>query len=274
MNNNRKIGWMAASLVAICLCAGLGALFVGKIFAMTQPVVDASEQFLSLVGQGKTAEAFACSADGFRAQQDEPSFTRAVKQLELNNYSSVSWHSRQIDNREGTAEGTVTTKNGFLKSITIRLIQENGTWAVAGVRYGGIDLVTISSKMRVPRMPEREHMVAEALLSFNQAVQDKDFTSFYNTLSEIWKKEITPKKLQRVFQEFIDQEINIAPIMNLKPRMTPRAELNDKGMLVLEGHYATRPSQVRFELEYSNETSGWKLSGITVRVGKPDDTDE
>ena len=56
-----KKGWfIVGSIVGILgigLCAVLGALFVGWIFALTRPVVDASEQFLALLGQGKIAEA-------------------------------------------------------------------------------------------------------------------------------------------------------------------------------------------------------------------------
>src|SRR5262245_31699970 len=244
MKTNRSMGWIAASVLGIGLCTAAGVLFVGKIFAMTQPVVDASEQFLALLGKGQFAEAFASTAESFRAQQDEAAFTKAVKQLDLFNYSSVSWHSRQIDNQEGTAEGTVINNTGTVKPITVRLIHEGSKWAVVGVRYGGIDLVSISSKMRVPHMAEREQMVTEALLNFNQAMQQKDFTAVHATLSETWKKEITPKQLQRAFQEFIDQEINIGPIKDLKPRLMPRPLINDKDMLVVTGSYATQPSQV------------------------------
>jgi hypothetical protein len=44
--------------------------------------------------------------------------------------------------------------------------------------------------------------------------------------------------------------------------------VTDKGVLVVAGHYPTRPSPVRFELEYAHERAGWKLMGIAVRLGK------
>ena len=165
-------------------------------------------------------------------------------------------------------EGTLSTKNGVTRPVAIRLVREGGKWTVVGVRYGRVDLVTINSQRRVPPDAELERMVAEALLSFNRAVQARDFTAFYGTLSDVWKKETTPQQLQRVFQEFADKNIDIGPIKDLKPRLVPSAELNDKGVLVVAGHYPTQPSQVRFELEYANERFGWKLMGITVRVGK------
>jgi hypothetical protein len=128
-----------ASVVMVVL-AGLMALFVGGIFALTRPVVDASEQFLALIGEGRTMEAYALTAEGFRARQDEASFATAVAELGLTNYASAAWHSRQIDNEDAFAEGTALTKAGEAKPVTVRLVREAGRWAVVGVRYGGLDL--------------------------------------------------------------------------------------------------------------------------------------
>ena len=140
-----KKGWLigcGVAILVIALCAGLGTMFVAGIFGLTQPVVDASNEFLALLGQGKIGEAYASTADGFRAQQDESSFTAAVKQLGLTEYASASWQSREINNNEGSVEGTVTTKGGGTKPIAIRLVKENGKWKVVSVRYGGVDLAT------------------------------------------------------------------------------------------------------------------------------------
>jgi hypothetical protein len=134
MNKRWLIGCGIAGILGIGLCASLVVLFVGSIFALTRPVVDASEQFLALLGQGKIAEAYAAVGDGFRAQQDEASFHGVVSQLGLTEYASVSWHNRQIENREASAEGTVTTKSGATKPVAIRLMQQGSKWTVIGVR--------------------------------------------------------------------------------------------------------------------------------------------
>ena len=156
MKKRLLIGCGIAGLLGIGLCAGLAAFLVGWAFAVSQPVADASEQFLALVGQGKVAEAYASASDGVRAEQDEASFTQAVKQLGLSDYSSVSWDSRQVENREGTAEGTVTTRSGGTYRVCVRLVYEGGRWAVAGVRYGGVELVAIQVPPPVPPEAEAE----------------------------------------------------------------------------------------------------------------------
>ena len=128
--------------VAAFLLASVVALLVGSVFALTRPVVDASEQFLALVGEGRIGEAYASTADGFKARQDEASFTAAVARLGLADYATVAWHSRQIENGDGSADGTVTTKTGETRPVAVRLVHRDGRWAVIGVRYGGMDLTS------------------------------------------------------------------------------------------------------------------------------------
>jgi len=259
-----RMRWIVVGgISAMGLLACLGVVLVAGIFALTRPVVDASEQFLGLLGQGKTAEAYALTAEGFRAQQDEASFAGAVKQVGLTEYVSASWHSRQIDNNEGSTEGTVTTKSGTTKPVSLHLVKERGKWAVVSVRYGGLELASPT----LPSKAEVERMVAESLLGFNDAVRSKNFVPFYGKLSELWKKQTTPERLQKTFQEFVDKGIDIGPIKNLTPHVSPSPALNDRGVLQVAGRYPTQPSQVRFELEYAQERGHWKLFGISVEVG-------
>ena len=272
MRNNRLIGCGLICVLGLGLCIGLGVLLVNRIFAFTQPVVDASQQFLDLLGQGKITEAYASSADGFRTQQSETSFADAVKQLGLTDFSTVTWQNRQIVNQEGMAEGNVTTRKGETKPIAIRLVQEKGKWAVVGLRYGGVDMATFKTSTTVPAQADLERMVADALLSFNQAIKARDFAAFYDKLSDLWKNETTAEGLQKVFQDFIDKDIDISGIKSVKPKIT-MAGMSNESFLSIAGYYPTKPSQVRFELKHVNENGSWKLTGISVSVGKEVDSE-
>src|SRR5262249_30549675 len=237
-----RMRWLVVTgILVVCLFGGLGVVVAG-IFALTRPVVNASEQFLSLLGQGKTAEAYALTAEGFRAQQDQEAFADAVKQIGLTEYVSASWHSREINNNEASAEGTVTTKSGTMKPVSLRLVREGGKWAVVSVRYGGVELVAIKTPPFLPSKAEVEQMVSESLLGFNQVVRSKNFAAFYGKLSELWKKQTTPERLQKTFQEFVDKDIDIGPIKSLSPHVSPSPALNDRGFLQVAGHYPTQPA--------------------------------
>jgi hypothetical protein len=143
MKKGWVIGCSVAGVLGAALCGGVAFLIyslVNGIIVMTQPLVDASNGFLDLVGQGKTAEAYASTSSGFRAQQDLATFTADVQNLGITDYASASWSSRNINNNNGTLEGTVKSKKGTTTPATIQLVFEEGTWKVAAVRFGGVDL--------------------------------------------------------------------------------------------------------------------------------------
>jgi hypothetical protein len=257
-----------AVILGLGLFASLIVLGVAAIFALTRPVVDASEQFLARLGQGRVAEAYASLADGLRAQQDEATFSGAVKQLGLVDYSSVAWHNREISNQEAIAEGTVTTKNGRTKSVSIQLIREGQEWRVVGVRFGGVELVRFEDAPRVPPKAELERIATGTLLEFNHAVQARDFTDFYGVLSDVWKEQTTPQQLQMTFREFLDKNVDIGTIQEVKPQLARPAAVSDQGILAIAGEYPSQPRPVQFELEYTRERGAWRLMGISVNVGR------
>jgi hypothetical protein len=118
---------------------------------------------------------------------------------------------------------------------------------------------------KVPPEKELQALAQESLLAFDRAVQAKDFTEFHKYISALWRKEITPAKLQGIFQPFIDQEVTISGIADLEPIFTQSPAIEDK-LLVLRGRYPTRPAKVEFQLKYVNEQKAWKLAGIRVNL--------
>jgi hypothetical protein len=118
----------------------------------------------------------------------------------------------------------------------------------------------------VPPDAELKTMTLNSLLSFNDGVQDKDFSNFYKEISALWQEQTTPDKLKQLFNDFIEKEINIAPIKKLQPTFNKDAKINSDNMLVIAGYYPTTPKRVVFELKYLEEKGDWKLAGINVKT--------
>ena len=118
----------------------------------------------------------------------------------------------------------------------------------------------------VPPQSELKSMTLESLLLFNDGVQDKDFSDFYKEISKLWQEQTTADKLKQLFSDFIDKEVNIAPIKKLEPVFNKDAKINSDGMLVIAGYYPTTPKRVVFELKYLEEKGDWKLAGINVQT--------
>src|SRR5262249_13091913 len=106
-----KVKWVLLGLGAFAvLSAAGGTVSVLLALSLTKGVAEGGTNFLALLGEGQTQQAYLSTAKALRAQQDEASFTKAVRGLGLTEYASVSWHQRRIDNDQGRLEGAVTTK--------------------------------------------------------------------------------------------------------------------------------------------------------------------
>lgn len=112
-------------------------------------------------------------------------------------------------------------------------------------------------------------LAKDTLIIFNQAVQAKDFKNFYNFIAQYWQKQTTASELQKNFQAFIDEDIDISPIADKAPVWDLPASVQKDTYLTLTGHYELKP-QVNFELKYQKEKGEWKLIGIDVRVFAPE----
>lgn len=116
-----------------------------------------------------------------------------------------------------------------------------------------------------PSEDEVKRLVTESLMQFNEAVQAKDFTAFYNSIAPFWQKQTTAEKLQETFQGFIDKNVNIGWIENVTPAFDSAPSVTGD-VLTAAGKFDGSESTVTFKLDYKNEGGAWRLVGINVSV--------
>ena len=120
---------------------------------------------------------------------------------------------------------------------------------------------------QVPEKSETKQMTEETMTSFGEALKQKDFSEFYNQISDIWKKQTTPEKLMESFKSMAGPNFDILGIVQeLKPTFDPSPEINSDDVLVIKGYYPTKPNHVVFQLKYLQEEDEWKLVGINVKT--------
>ena len=129
-------------------------------------------------------------------------------------------------------------------------------------------LVPLAAAAQKKAPPEKElkAMTLQSLTAFNKAVQDQDFTSFHGYISALWRKEITPDKLATIFRPFVEQKIDLAPLIGIDPVFSQPAKVDSDGILTVQGTYPSTPNKVDFRLKYLYEQNAWKLAGIKVDV--------
>ena len=116
-------------LIGAVVGAAIGGL-IGLVLSLTGGAAEAGNEFLALLGAGKTQEAYMAGDAALRSSQSEQEFTKTVKELSLTEYASASWSSRSEVNNVATLEGTAQTRNGGHIPLTMKLIKQANGWKV------------------------------------------------------------------------------------------------------------------------------------------------
>ncbi|MBL4847709.1 MAG: hypothetical protein JKY65_19500 [Planctomycetes bacterium] len=263
------IGCLLAAFVGF---GSIGAC-VWTAVVMTAPVAEASELFLTQIGQGKVSEAYAASASTLRASTSEEEFAASVKELGLADYKSVSWSSRNIRNQEGSVRGTVKTKAGGEIRLGITLRYEMGVWRVA--TFGAPEDMPETSGSpaapgAIPAEAELRELSKASLLAFSEANRTKSYVDFHaSELSVPFKEKFSPDKLADTFKGFLEGDHLLVKMADVEPVFDAPAVLAKNGVLVLRGHCPTKPVGITFRLKYLFEDPAWKLLAIKVKFAPP-----
>jgi hypothetical protein len=124
-------------------------------------------------------------------------------------------------------------------------------------------LVSVFGAGTVPPDAELKSMALSSLLAFNDGVQKKDFSDFYEQVAKLWQDQTTPEKLKEAFGEFIEKDLDISSVKKVQPVLEP-SKINSDDVLLVTGYYPTEPHRVHFRLKYLEEEGKWKLVGINV----------
>jgi hypothetical protein len=152
------------------------------------------------------------------------------------------------------------------------------------------DFVEAIDRQPAPDEAAVKALVVDSLLRFNAAVQEKSFVEFFEKCSLAWQdqlvtgevlpgtprtmkkaltdvqKEIGASKLQRAFQPFIDQQIDLSAVKAVEPKFDAPARVTTDGLLVVSGEFPTKPYRVIFSLKFMYELPKWKVFGLDVTM--------
>jgi len=247
--------------------------------------VQSAQGFFQLLFDGKAKAAYDGAAFGFQTMQTQSSFEANAREMGLTGGKEVEFDKLEVNGRTAKLPAKVTTSRGDKLTLVVTLEDERGTWRVysiktpksveTGLSENRFSMVGkgagFNDATRQP-MPDQKivlRMVKDNLLEFNRAIRARSFTDFYNSVSASWQSQLTEKQLQRAFQSFIDQDVNIGSIADLEPVLSSPPQIGSDGVLVVTGYYPTSPYVVNFSLKFLYELPDWKLFGLDVDLRKP-----
>jgi len=252
-------------------------LLVGACEKSTDPSA-ALRTFFEQIAAGKTQQAYESTSFGFQAGQNQKAFDAVVRDLGFMDYQSLQFETPRIEGSSATIRLEISTRAGKRLPFIVTMTNETGSWRVftiqspraagAGVAENPFSAPGKPGDFRarpltdLPKEKEVRRLVRESLLAFDQAVADRSFEAFYDTLSFKWQDQVSAEQLERMFKPFVDQQFRISGVADTEAVFDHPPFLDDEGLLVATGYYPTKPYPTTFFLKFTYELPKWKLSDI------------
>lgn len=129
---------------------------------------------------------------------------------------------------------------------------------------------------RIPSDYELEMLVKSTLASLNDANLTGNYAVFHARSSRQVREQLTPQTFFDAFKTFRDQQIDIAPILILRPTFREKPAIGEENRLVLRGHFdtsaqrqrfsAARYDRVAFDMDFIQSEGTWKMIKVNVDV--------
>ncbi|HKU98222.1 MAG TPA: hypothetical protein VJR58_23230 [Vineibacter sp.] len=114
-----------------------------------------------------------------------------------------------------------------------------------------------------------EALIKATLLTFNDANVTGNYTVFHAKLAKPFRDQFSPERLKKSFESFTEQGIDFDIVAALKPVLAEEPRIDERGALLIRGHFDTSPNRVTFSLDFIQSDGDWKLVNIHVKVKPP-----
>jgi hypothetical protein len=162
-------------------------------------------------------------------------------------------HLRTADHYQSLPKGDATMRRRAIRT----------TLALAGMLL----FCGAAFAQSAPDAAQQKVLVKTTLLSFNDANVTGLYDVFLAKCAKPFRDQFTPDKLSAAFKEFRDQHIDIGGfIINLDPIYPGPAKVDDKGVLMVDGYFDTKPKNLVFALQFIRSEGEWKAISMNVKT--------
>jgi len=247
------------------------ALIIGIVFWATSGVTEAGDRFITALSSGDNDAAYELTSKAFKQSARPEQLAIFAKDYGLDRIGSTSWSSRSFENNSGELIGTATLDDGTEINLNIDLIYENDEWKVLhvsskGAESGLSNAEADASTLAAPDFSQSQALVKRSMSDFAISVSARDMNHFRVSTSKIWQDQFDLQRFNDSYASIIEAGVDLAQLEPLTPLLAEAGELNDDSVLVLAGHYDSKPSKVHFEHKYVAEDGAWKLVGFNIEL--------
>ena len=144
--------------------------------------------------------------------------------------------------------------------------QEGENWVMT---VDGVQLIRAKSSQtgsNIPGKAEQISLTKKSMHDFAVSVNNKSMEHFRNSICKLWQNQFSTEKLNETYGAFFNLGVDLTVLDPLEPIFEGDALIDKDGLLIIKGHYPTKPSQVTFEHKYLYENAAWKLAGFSINI--------
>jgi hypothetical protein len=243
------------------------AVLVTVLMYVTSAIVITANDFFNALKEKNYEKAYSYLSEDFKANTSKDQLVEFLHKSALLNFKEISWNHSSISNENGELDGVIVTETGEVAPIEISFIKENNEWKIYSIFKPQAGLVQKNSSRMMPSVDELIKLANESMLKFSNSVNAKDFKEFHSYVSNLFQRNYDVKKFNKVFKYFIDNNINMVPLIKENnPIFNVEPYIDQNGRLVLDGYYAGLSSKINFEIEYIYEDISWKIISIRINI--------
>ena len=124
---------------------------------------------------------------------------------------------------------------------------------------------TLVSLQDLPGESEAVELVKNWTSLFCQGVAKDDLSDFYSQTADKFQSKFTLEQFTSVFQKFLDQDVDLAWVAEIKPEFKRPPMMDNEGNISLDGFFPAAPF-VNFEFRFSKQDEQWKPLHVDIEV--------
>lgn len=240
-------------------------LVMAAVFYFTSDMVKVADGFFNAVKSRDISKAYSYLSDDFKASTSQEALSDFLSKSGLSAFKSASWQNRSISGGRGELTGSINTESGGVVPIKLSFVKGESGWRIYSIEKPQAGIQDQKAG-QFPSEGDQVKLVAETMHVFALCLNEKSMEKFYAYSSSLMQKQYTPQKLDEAFAPFYKIGMDLTVLDNLSPIFDEKPSLNEDGVLLIKGHYPTKPNQVFFKQQYIYEGLSWKVLGLNVDI--------
>jgi hypothetical protein len=259
---NAQVKKLLKVLLGIVVIVALG---IAAVFYFTSGMVKVADDFFDAVKSHDISKAYAYLSDDFKASTSREGLSDFLSKSGLTAFKTASWQDRSISGSRGELTGSINTESGSVVPIKLSFVKGESGWRIYSIEKPQAGILDQKAG-QFPPEGDQVKLVTETMHVFALSVNEKSMAKLHAHASNLMQKEYTLQKLDEVFTPFYKIGTDFTLLDNISPIFDEKPSLSGEGVLLIKGHYATKPNQVFFEQQYVYEGTGWTVLGLSVEM--------